>query len=143
MKRLAFLGVLMLPLVLAPLAALAIEGPLTLRPGYRAMSLPFPDHQMAFLDAGDHVDMMATFEAVTGKKGSQSKEPVTATLLQNVRVLAVERTRGVVLLEVNPNEAQYAALFAEKDKTLWLTKRNIGDEEMKPMEMAVARKLFR
>lgn len=141
MKRLAFLGFLLLPLVLAPLAALAGEK-LSVSPGYRALNLPFPDHQLAFLNAGSRVDVMATFEAWTGKKPDETQEEVTATILQNVRVLAVDSTRGVVQLEVNPNEAQYAALFSAKDKTLWLSVRDAQDKAMKPMEMAVARKLF-
>ncbi|MBI5246877.1 MAG: hypothetical protein HY923_06820 [Elusimicrobia bacterium] len=127
-------------LLAAPSLALA-DKPVALASGYRALSLPFPDHQLRWLEAGDRVDLMTTFEALLGKKGDESKEEVTATILQNVRVLAVDKTLGIVQLEVNPNEAQYAALFTSK--TNWLSKRAPDDKEMKPMEMANARKLFR
>lgn len=111
--------------------------------GYRAMALPFPSHQLVFIEPGDRVDIMVTFSAVMGEKGKTRTEEVTATIMQNVVVRAVNRTEGVLQLLFNPNEAQYAALFAAKDKTLWLSKRAAGDTEMRPMEMASARKLFR
>jgi hypothetical protein len=133
---------LLAALLAVPVAVHAADKPLAVKTGYRALNLPFPDHQLAFLSPGAHVDVMATFEALTGKKGEQTKEDVTATLLQNVRVLAVDARQGLIQLEVNPNEAQYAALFSSKDKVLWLTVRGDGDKDMKPMEMAVARKLF-
>jgi hypothetical protein len=89
------------------------------------------------------VDILVTFSAEMGDKDKTRMEEVTATIMQNVVVLAVSRPFGVVQVIFNPNEAQYAALFAAKDKTLWLSKRAAGDTEMHPMEMASARKLFR
>ena len=130
-------------LLAAPAAALAADKPVELASGYRAMSMPFPTHQLRFVEPGDRIDILSTFEALLGTKKESTKEEVTATLMQNVRVLAVDRREGIIQLEFNPNEAQYAALFAAKDKTLWLIKRGAGDKEMKPMEMASARKLFR
>lgn len=129
-------------LLASPALALA-QTPLELAPGYRAMSMPFALHQLRFVESGDRIDILTTFEAEFDKKGGRSKEDVTATIMQNVRVLSVDRKEGVIQLEFNPNEAQYAALFAAKDKTLWLLKRGAGDKDMKPMEMASARKLFR
>jgi len=111
--------------------------------GYRAVALPFPSHQLRFVEPGDRVDVLVTFSAEMGEKGDTHKEDVTATIMQNVVVRAVDHSEGVVQLIFNPNEAQYAALFAAKDKTLWLSKRAPGDTEMHPMEMANARKLFR
>lgn len=134
--------ILLAACLLAAPAAFA-QTPIELASGYRAMSMPFPTHQLRFVEPGDRIDILTTFEAQFGKKGSQSKEDVTATIMQNVRVLSVDRKEGVIQLEFNPNEAQYAALFAAKDKTLWLIKRGAGDKEMHPMEMASARKLFR
>ena len=107
------------------------------------MALPFPAHQLLFIEPGDRVDIMVTFSAEMGDKEKTRMEEVTATIMQNVVVLGVNRPSGVVQLIFNPNEAQYAALFAAKDKTLWLSKRAAGDTEMHPMEMASARKLFR
>jgi Flp pilus assembly protein CpaB len=131
-----------LALAAAPAPALAADNAPTLPTGYRAMALPFPAHQLRFVEPGDRVDIMATFTADFGGK-EKRKEEVTATIMQNVVVLAVDRQQGVIQLIFNPNEAQYAALFAAKDKTLWLSKRAAGDTEMHPMEMASAKKLFR
>ncbi|MEQ1920071.1 MAG: RcpC/CpaB family pilus assembly protein [Elusimicrobiota bacterium] len=135
--------ILAVVLVLAAVPALAADSAPTLPAGYRAMALPFPAHQLVFVAPGDRIDIMATFSAELGEKGKKRKEDVTATIMQNVVVLAVDRAQGVVQLIFNPNEAQYAALFAVKDKTLWLSKRAAGDTEMHPMEMASASKLFR
>ncbi|MBI2387487.1 MAG: hypothetical protein HYV14_15975 [Elusimicrobia bacterium] len=129
--------------VLAASPAPAVSKAPALPAGYRAMALPFPSHQLRFIEPGDRVDVMVTFAAELGEKESARKEDVTATIMQNVVVLAVDHSEGVLQLIFNPNEAQYAALFASKDKTLWLSKRAAGDTEMHPMEMANARKLFR
>ena len=135
--------ILAVALILAAVPALAADKAPTMPAGYRAMTMPFPSHQLRFLEAGDRIDMMTTFTAEMGEKDKKHKEEVTATIMQNVLVLAVDRKEGVIQLIFNPNEAQYAALFAAKDKTLWLTKRAAGDTEMHPMEMASAAKLFR
>jgi Flp pilus assembly protein CpaB len=130
-------------LVLCAAPVLAADNAPVLMAGYRALALPFPAHQVLFVSAGDRIDVMTTFTAEMGDSKSSRKEDVTATILQNIVVLAVDRKEGVILIELNPNEAQYAALFAAKDKTLWLSKRAPGDKEMHPMEMASAKKLFR
>ena len=113
--------------------------------GYRGVSLPVPGAQTLFLDSGDRVDLLVTFEAVT--KGDV-KEMVTATMLQNVIVLNVSRPdradeTGVVQLLCNPNEAQYAALSLAQSKRVNIIRRAPGDVEMRPMEMASFRKLFK
>lgn len=130
-------------LVLNAAPALAVDKAPILPAGYRAMSMPLPSHQLRYIEAGDRIDLMTTFTTEMGEKDKKSKEEVTATILQNVLVLAVDRKEGVIQLIMNPNEAQYAALFSAKDKTVWLTKRAAGDTEMHPMEMANAKKLFR
>jgi len=135
--------ILVVVLLLAAAPAIAADKAPTMPAGYRAMTMPFPSHQLRFLEAGDRIDMLTTFTAEMGEKEKKHMEEVTATIMQNVLVLAVDRKEGVIQLIFNPNEAQYAALFAAKDKTLWLTKRAAGDTEMHPMEMASARKLFR
>lgn len=113
--------------------------PIEVPEGYRALSLSVPAHQLRFLAAGDRVDLMTTFDA---KMSDGKTEPVTATILQNVVVRALDAEHGVVDLILNPNEAQYAALFDASDK-LWISRRGKDDREMKPMEMASAGKLFR
>lgn len=130
-------------LVLAAAPVLAADNAPKMPSGYRSVALPFPAHQLVFIEPGDRVDVLVTFTAEMGDKESKRKEDVTATIMQNVVVRAVNRSFGVVQLIFNPNEAQYAALFAAKDKTLWLSKRAEGDTEMHPMEMASATKLFR
>lgn len=107
--------------------------------GYRGVSLPLAAHQLVNVKPGDHVDVMVTFEAALPKTG---KEQVTATILQNVKVLTVDKTNGLLELSLNPNEAQYAVLAEEDQKTIWVERRADGDVEMKPLEMASFRKLF-
>lgn len=126
-------------LAFAAPALRAAEPEFPLKSGYRALTLNLPKHQVRFLNPGDRVDFMVTFEALT--KGG--KDQVTATLLQNVTVLQVDREAGLVQLQVNPNEAQYAALANQGKHDVWLLKRAEGDIELPPMEMASFRKLFR
>ncbi|HXS99862.1 MAG TPA: RcpC/CpaB family pilus assembly protein [Elusimicrobiota bacterium] len=116
--------------------------PDVLQSGYRGMALSLPGDQASFVKKGDRVDVLVTFDAVT-KTG---KEKVTATILQNVLVLEAVKPakieeRGVVELELNPNEAQYLALGIKQGE-IQISVRAPGDKEMHPMEMASFRKLF-
>ncbi|HAH06872.1 MAG TPA: hypothetical protein DCM05_10160 [Elusimicrobia bacterium] len=111
--------------------------------GYRGVSLPVDGHQLAFIKKGDRVDVLVTFEA----NMTDAKEKVTATIMQNLVVLDVVKPAkltdpGVILLIVNPNEAQYAAL-AQIQGTIHIVLRAKGDTKMTPMEMAAFRKLFK
>jgi len=111
--------------------------------GYRTITLPMKGTSIAFLKKGDRVDVLVTFDAVL----KDGKEKVTATILQNVLVRNVQKApdlmaTGAVELIVNPNEAQYAEL-GEKQGDLQILIRGDGDTDMKPMEMASFRKLFR
>ena len=112
--------------------------------GYRGVSLSLPGHQLTFLKKDDHVDVMVTFDA---KMADKRKEKVTATILQNVRIVDITKPakgeeRGIVQILLNPNEAQYAAL-SDAQGELHIALRAPGDTEMHPMEMARFRKLFR
>lgn len=112
--------------------------------GYRGYTLTLPGYQLAFLNKGDRVDMVVTFEAQMEDK---TKEKVTATILQNVLIAGVRapaklEDSGVVELVVNPNEGQYAALAVQQG-SVQLLLRAEGDTEMHPMEMASFRKLFK
>jgi hypothetical protein len=114
-------------------------------PGYRGVSLKVSGSQVMFLESGDRADMLVTFEAVMN---SGTKEKVTATILQNVVVVKVHRPdtaagTGVVQLLCNPNEAQYAALSLGQGSAITLVRRAPGDTEMRPMEIASLRKLFK
>ena len=132
--------------------------------GFRAVTIPLSGERMAFLKKGDRVDVLVTFEAIMA---DNKKEKVTATILQNVLVIAVGTNLGQgmnakqfknmgekedktaafsekasVSLALNPNEAQYLALAIKQgDPTVIM--RGLGDAEMHPMEMASFRKLFR
>jgi Flp pilus assembly protein CpaB len=112
--------------------------------GYRGVSISLPGHQLAFVNSGDYVDVLVTFDAAMK---TQSKEKVTATILQNVLVADVIKPAkledsGVIELYLNPIESQYAALAAAQG-TIDLSIRAEGDTEMHPMEMASLRKLFK
>lgn len=112
--------------------------------GYRGVSLPLSGSQARFVEKGDRVDMLVTFEAVMT---NDVKEKVTATILQNVLVTAVRKPAagepGVVQLLCNPNEAQYAALSLAQASNINLVRRAPGDFELRPMEIASFGKLFK
>ncbi|MCX5788375.1 MAG: RcpC/CpaB family pilus assembly protein [Elusimicrobia bacterium] len=113
--------------------------------GYRGVAVPLPWYQVLFVEKGDRLDVFVTFEA---KMKDGSKEKVTATILQNVVAVNVKKADkvddglGVIELLLNPNEAQYIAL-ALKQGEVHVASRAADDTEMKPMEMASFRKLFR
>ncbi|MCX5797247.1 MAG: hypothetical protein NTY77_17285 [Elusimicrobia bacterium] len=130
--------------VIAEKPPLPAQDRLGLFAGYRAIALPMSGYKIAFLEKGQHVDVMVTFDAVMKDK---KKEKVTATILQNVMVVNVQKPAkleelGVVDLLLNPNETQYAALSSYQGE-LSIGRRAEGDVAMTPMEMASLRKLFR
>jgi len=132
-------------------------------PGYRGAIVMVDNELMQLIKPGDRVDVLVTFEASI----SGHKEKVTATILQNVHVLAVGENlgqgmtakqfqqtsaasaqaaafseKGVLSLELNPQEAQYLALAANQG-VVSVALRGLGDLEMHPIEMASFQKLFR
>ena len=111
-----------------------------MEPGYRAVAVPFPGWQIRHIHAGDRIDVLATFQSRIGG----SDRMATATTLQNVKVLAVRREwkKGVLVLKLNPNEAQYAAL-APNQSELAVSLRAAGDYDVYPMEIATFLKFFR
>jgi len=114
-------------------------------PGYRGVSLPVPASQAMFLNRGERVDMLVSFDALTG---TDTREKVTATILQNVIVTGVQKSAGpgqpgVVQLLCNPNEAQYAALSLAQGSSITLIRRAPGDTELRPMEIASFRRLIK
>jgi pilus assembly protein CpaB len=156
-------------ITLSSLVALSPDSGLSVKipPGYRGAMLPIEGDMKPLIKPGDRVDVLVTFEAVM--KDSGQKEKVTATILQNVLVIAVgtnlgqgmnaaqfktataaeDKTasfaeRASISLALNPTEAQYLALAIKQsggDVTVVL--RGLGDVEMHPMEMASFRKLFK
>ncbi len=145
---------------LSPEAGLSVKIP----PGYRAAVLAIETELKPLIKPGDRVDVLVTFDALMA---DNRKEKVTATILQNVLVIAVGSNLGqgmsakqfkdagakedktaafsekaMISIALNPNEAQYLALAVKTgDPTVVL--RGLGDVEMHPMEMASFRKLFK
>ncbi|MBI4371288.1 MAG: Flp pilus assembly protein CpaB [Elusimicrobia bacterium] len=144
----------------SPESGLSVKVP----PGYRGAILEIPPELKALIKPGDHVDVLVSFEALMN---DGRKERVTATILQNIPVIAVgtnlgqglsakqfkqftereDRTaafseKATVSLALNPTEAQYLALAVRQGETA-VVLRGLGDVEMHPMEMASFRKLFR
>lgn len=145
---------------MSPEAGLSVKVP----PGYRGSVLGIDAELKALTKPGDRVDILVTFDAAMA---DGRKEKVTATILQNVLVIAVGMDMGmgmsakafkgkaakekkaaafseraVISLALNPNEAQYLALAQKQGETTVIL-RGLGDVEMHPMEMASFRKLFR
>jgi len=145
---------------LSPEAGLSVKIP----PGYRGQVLEIDSGLKSLIKPGDHVDILVTFDALMG---DNRKEKVTATILQNVLVIAVGNNMGMGMnasqfklkeekeeknaafsekamlsLALNPNEAQYLALAVTQGEPKVIL-RGLGDVEMHPMEMASFRKLFR
>ena len=145
---------------LSPEAGLSVKIP----PGYRGAILGIENELKALIKPGDRVDVLVTFEAVMA---DGRKERVTATILQNVLVIAVGTNLGqgmsakqakvatdkedktaafsekaMIALALNPNEAQYLSLAMKQGDTA-VVLRGLGDVEMHPMEMASFRKLFK
>ncbi|MBI3297594.1 MAG: hypothetical protein HYZ75_05490 [Elusimicrobia bacterium] len=116
-------------------------GPSEIKVGYRAFTMPVPEHQALNVRPGDFVDVMSTFDWKMGKEKQVRR--ITATLLQYVKVLAVAKDRKSLELMLNPNEAQYAALSVAPERGVWVIVRRDGDKEMEPREMADFEKLFR
>jgi len=156
-------------ITLSSLVALSPESGLSVKipPGYRGALMPIDGDLKPLIKPGDRVDVLVTFQAVM--KDTGQKERVTATILQNVLVIAVgtnlgqgmnaaqfknsaameEKSaafaeRASVALALNPTEAQYLALaIKESGGDVTVVMRGLGDVEMHPMEMASFHKLFR
>jgi pilus assembly protein CpaB len=145
---------------LSPESGLSVKIP----PGYRGAIVPIEDAMKPLIKPSDRVDILVTFDAMMA---DNRKEKVTATILQNVLVIAVGMNIGqdmttkqlqtaddkeekikafseksMIGVALNPNEAQYLAL-AMKQGDITVVMRGLGDVEMHPMEMASFRKLFR
>lgn len=112
--------------------------------GYRGLVLQFPGEQLQWVRRGDALDVICVFDALMGPKdgGTTTKEKVAATLLQNVKVAGVNAHKGTIVLLVNPNEAQYAALSLSQG-SVSLSLRTAGDSELKAMEIASFKRLIR
>ncbi len=114
------------------------------RPGWRSVGITVGEDQLLSVKPGDRVDLLVVFD-VSGPSGA--KEELAATILQNVRVLGVATSgdlhgKGVLTLELNALEAQYAVLGA-RQADMSVAVRAPEDVEIHPIEMAAFRNLFR
>lgn len=127
-------------MTLCAAAAKAEELNMKVPPGYRATVVQADKAEFLFIKPGDRLDMLVTFDAVMK---DNSKEKVTASILQNVLVLDTVSKDGVnaVVLALNPNEAQYAMLSLGYQ--VHFTIRGKGDTELHPMEIASFKRLLR
>lgn len=130
----------------APVAKAA--QPVGLVKGYRGTSVTVGGDQLLFVKKGDRVDVLVTFDAkMKDKDKKERKEKITASILQNVVVVNIEKPAkldepGAIELLLNPNEAQYAALSISQG-TVTITVRAPGDTEMHQMEIASFRRLIK
>ena len=137
----------MIGLIIALLAAAGLFGRLrsaqycapALAAGYRGLILQMPGSELAWVKKGDSLDVISVFDAIMA---GGSKEKIAATLLQNVKVAGVNARSGTIVLLVNPNEAQYAAL-AKVQGEVRLSLRAPGDRAMTAIEIASYRKLIK
>ena len=108
--------------------------------GYRATVVQADKAEFLFIKPGDRLDMLVNFDALMK---NDTKEKVTATILQNVLVLDTVCKDGIyaVVLALNPNEAQYTMLSYAYQ--IHFTIRGKGDMEMHPMEIASFKRLIR
>lgn len=107
--------------------------------GYRGLIMQMPEKQLAWIKKGDYIDVISVFEAVMK---DNRKEKVAATILQNVKVGGVNPRKGTIVLLLNPNETQYAAL-AKVQGEVSFALRQPGDSAMSMIEIASYRKLIR
>jgi pilus assembly protein CpaB len=112
-----------------------------IEPNYRAMSVEVNAvvGVSGFIQPGSRVDVLAQLRTMDGKDGMRMR-PHTRTILQNVKVLAIDQQysgvnaieaalASVVTLQVLPEEAQRLA-FAAAEGKLQLALRGRQDEEV-------------
>lgn len=148
---------IMMPL--SPESGLSLKVP----PGYRAAALGIDAEMRSLVKPGDRVDVLVTFDALMA---DGRKEKATATILQNILVLAVGRNLGAgmtasqfraasdaedqtaafaekaaISLAVNPRELQFLALAAQQGVTS-IGLRSPGDDNLHPVQISLMRQLL-
>ena len=144
----------------SPEAGLALRVP----PGYRGSVLAVDSQLKSLIKPGDRVDVLVTFDATMN---DGHREKVTATILQNILVIAVGGNLGqgmtagqskafdereekaasfadksTISVALNPEELEYLAL-AQKQGETTIGVRGPGDPDMHPIKMAALGNLFR
>jgi len=143
----------------SPDSGLALRVP----PGYRGAVLPVDPQLKSLIKPGDRVDVLVTFDA---QMNDGRREKATATILQNILVLAVggnlgqgmtagqskafdereEKTpafsdKSTLSVALNPEELQYLALAQKQGETM-IGVRSPGDILMHPIKIATMGELF-
>ncbi|MBI5246385.1 MAG: Flp pilus assembly protein CpaB [Elusimicrobia bacterium] len=143
---------------LSPDSGLALKVP----PGYRAATLGIDAEMRGMVKPGDRVDVLITFDAVMS---DGRREKATATILQNILVIAVGRNLGqgmtagqfklageaedktsafsekaAISLAVNPRELQFLALAGQQGTTS-IGLRAPGDNDLHPIPVSLLRQL--
>ena len=132
--------------IVAVKKSVAKDVPVQLR-GYLLANLP--QAMAEIVSANDRVDVLTTFSALM-KDGTRQK--VTVTLLQNVKVLKVGtienkakvgtvENKAYVVLALSPRDSQYMAL-SEQEGEIAVIVRPTGDEAQYIMEISTLEKLF-
>ena len=112
-------------------------------PHRRSVSVLLESDDLAFVGAGDWVDVLATLK----KPGADGRtEDVTLTLLQRVAVLDVRKSetaegKSVLSLSLSPEEAQ-ALVLASASGRLRVALRSPEDVDTHPMQEASLRRAF-
>lgn len=144
---------------LSPESGLSLKVP----PGYRAAALGIDADMRGMVKPGDRVDVLVTFDALMA---DGRKEKATATILQNILVLAVGRNLGqgmtasqfkasseaedktasfaekaAISLAVNPRELQFLFLAGQQGITS-IGLRSPGDTELHPVQISLMRQLL-
>ena len=130
----------LLAAVMTVCAGAGLAAEMQVPPGYRAVVVPADKAEFLFIKPGARIDMLVTFDA---RMKDDTKEKVTASILQNVLVLDTVCKDGInaVVLALNPNEAQYAMLSLAYQ--IHFTIRGKGDTELHPMEIASFKRLIK
>ncbi|WP_424246078.1 pilus assembly protein CpaB [Elusimicrobium posterum] len=107
---------------------------------WRGYFLEVALYEAQALEEGSLIDILYTFEAVM-RDGKT--EPVTATLLQRIKVLDSKEygDKGVLLLAIDPRDAQYLALAVETGSVRVIL-RNNGDLLTPPIKLATMSSIF-
>ncbi|MHB8285604.1 MAG: Flp pilus assembly protein CpaB [Caulobacteraceae bacterium] len=112
----------------------------TLDSGMRAMALPLSAESAAggFILPGDHVDVVLTRQEDSGPNGSSNKIFTANTVLNNVKVLAIDQNTGVQkgasvigatgTVEVTEKQAE-TLLLAKSSGTLTFVLRSYADAQ--------------
>jgi Flp pilus assembly protein CpaB len=123
---------------------------LKLQPEYHRALIAVGPEFKSLIKPGDRIDVLMTFNA---KMSSGRREKITATILQDIPVIAVgnnldhDRSAGLaekwmISVAVNPEAFAYLTLAAKQGEVI-VRLTGSGDAVIRPMAIIGFRKLFR